>query len=301
MADLNSVSEITAKLEDGIKEIFESEKYANYLKTMSRFHRYSARNIMLIHMQKPDATRVAGYAAWKDKFKRQVKLDEKDKGIKILAPVKQKIRKSIEVIDPVTKKPVIDENGKTLQEEKEIKSARFLAVDVYDVSQTTGEPLPVLTETITGDVEQYDLFIDTLNDLSPLPILFDNLPDDTDGICTFEKNITIRTGMSEIQTVSAVIHEIAHAKLHDNETLQLIDETAQILSTKNNAVYHVRSVNRDEDDYEPIDEYCGITDVYDAIKGAKESVKENKVVEIECELMPFLSNGKIDWNSEPYH
>jgi len=222
MAEMNTVAEITARIETGVKELFESEKYKDYLKTMSRFHRYSARNIMLIHLQRPDATHVAGYQAWINKFKRQVRRGEK--GIKILAPAPIIIKQETEVIDPLTKKPIIGENGQPLQEEIEIKTARFKVANVFDVSQTDGEPLPTLAETLTGDVERFDMFMDTLKAISALPIEFIPMPEDTDGLCDFtDKKITIREGMSQIQTVSAVIHEIAHAKLHDIETLRLAD------------------------------------------------------------------------------
>lgn len=224
MADTTTVKEITKKLEAGIRDIFDSGKYTDYLKTMSKFHRYSARNIMLIHMQKPDATRVAGYNAWKNNFKRQVKRGAK--AIKILAPTPFIVKEEREVLDPQTKKPVIGEDGNPVREEIEIKAARFKAVNVFDFSQTFGEPLPELAETLTGNVERYELFMDALRAASPLPIQFDNLPEGNDGRCTFGEAITIRNGMSEIQTVCAVIHEITHAKLHDLETLRLADEKA---------------------------------------------------------------------------
>jgi len=222
MAEMNTVQEITAKIETGVKELFESDTYKDYLRTMSRFHRYSARNIMLIHLQRPDSTHVAGYQAWTKKFNRQVRRGEKS--IKILAPATFTIKQETEVIDPVTKKPIIGENGAPLHEVIEIKTARFKVANVFDVSQTVGEPLPTLAETLIGDVERYDLFLDTLKAVSPYPIEFATMPDDTDGLCNFtDKKISIREGMSQIQTVSAIIHEIAHAKLHDIETLRLAD------------------------------------------------------------------------------
>ncbi|MCL2722305.1 MAG: ArdC-like ssDNA-binding domain-containing protein, partial [Treponema sp.] len=210
MADNPTVKEITDKIEAGVKDLYESEKYADYLRTMSRFHRYSARNIMLIHLQKPDATHVAGYQSWKNKFKRQVKRGEH--GIKILAPAPFIIKEEKEILDPLTKKPIINEYGEPLHEEIEIKTARFKVASVFDISQTVGEPLPQLAETLTGDVERYELFMDALKAISPLPVVFEYLPPDTDGTCTFGDKIRIREGMSEIQTVSATIHEIAHAK-----------------------------------------------------------------------------------------
>lgn len=226
MADMNTVKEITTKLESGVKDLFESDKYKEYLKTMSRFHRYSARNIMLIYMQRPDATHVAGKTTWIQKFKRQKIAGEK--GIKILAPAPLIIKKEKEVIDPKTNKPIIDENGEPLHEEIEIKTARFKIVEVYDVSQTFGEPLPNLVETLTGSVERYELFIDALRETSPLPIKFIDMPDDTDGSCKFGEKISIRNGMSEVQTICAIIHEITHEKLHNIEALRPADADAKL-------------------------------------------------------------------------
>lgn len=219
MADISAVKEITAKLENGVKDLFESDKYAAYLQTMSRFHRYSTRNTLLIHMQMPDATRVAGFNDWKNNFKRQVKKGEH--GIRILAPIPFVKTQDMEKIDPETQRPIIGEDGQPIREEIEIRLARFKVVPVFDVSQTIGEPLPVLAETLTGDVSRYELFMDSLRAVSPLPIRFEDLTPDTDGICRFGDGIAIRNGMSEIQTVSAVIHEITHAKLHD---LQIVKD-----------------------------------------------------------------------------
>ena len=195
MAETDAIREITTKLENGIQGIFESEKYTAYLQTMSRFHRYSTRNTLLIHMQMPGATHVAGKVAWENSFNRQVKESERGHGINILAPT------------PAAKNTKAD------------FPARFDVVTVYDISQTVGEPLPVLAETLTGDVRRYDLFMDTLRAVSPLPIAFEDLPPGTDGKCYYGDRIAIQSGMSEIQTVSASIHEIVHAKLHDLELL----------------------------------------------------------------------------------
>ena len=223
MADISAVKEMTDRLESGMKDLFESDKYTAYLKTMSQFHRYSTRNTLLIHMQMPEATRVAGYNVWKNKFKRQVKKGEH--GIKIFAPMPFIVKEELAKLDPVTKQPIIGENGQPEMEEYiKVKSARFKVVTVFDASQTDGEPLPALAETLTGDVARFDLFMDALRAASPLPIVFEDLPPDTDGICHYGDRISIRNGMSEIQTVSAVIHEITHAKLHD---LQIITENGE--------------------------------------------------------------------------
>jgi len=224
MADINAVRELTQKLETGVKELFESGKYAEYLNTMSRFHNYSARNIMLIHMQNPDATRVASYNAWKKKFNRQVKKGEH--GLKIVAPSAGKTTREIVKIDPLTQNPIIGEDGEPVREEVEATTARFVAVNVFDVSQTAGEPLPVLAENLPGDVANYGLFMDSLRGVSPLPIVFEPMDENMDGLCRFGDRIALRDGMSEIQTVSAAIHEITHAKLHDIEILWLADANA---------------------------------------------------------------------------
>jgi len=222
MADKSQIKKITSKLESGIKELFESDKYMDYLKTMSRFHKYSTRNTLLIHIQNPNATVVAGYQAWIDKFKRQVRGSEKS--IKIFAPIASK-KKAIEVekIDAVTKLPILDEHGNPVTETLQPLSAsnmRFRLVSVFDVSQTDGEPLPTLAENIVGDVNHYDLFMDTLKAVSPLPIVLEPLPENMDGVCRFGDKIAIREGMSEIRTACAGIHEIAHAKLHDRSMLE---------------------------------------------------------------------------------
>ncbi len=225
MADSPQVKELTDKLQQGVKDLFTSDRYAEYLKTMSRFHTYSTRNTLLIYLQMPTASRVAGYQDWRNKFKRQVKKGEH--GIKILAPTPFVTKKEMEKIDPETQRPIIGEDGEPLREEVEIKIARFKVVSVFDISQTDGEPLPSLVQNLTGDVEQYSVFMDALRKVSPLPIEFEPLPENMDGVCRFGKNIAIREGMSEVQTVCAVIHEITHAKLHDIEAQRLLDENAK--------------------------------------------------------------------------
>jgi len=239
MADANAVNEITAKLESGVTELFESDKYANYLQTMSRFHKYSTRNTLLIHLQMPDATRVAGYNAWKSKFNRQVKKGEK--GIRIFAPMPFVVKEELEKLDPVTKQPIIGENGQPVMEEYvKMQSARFKIVPVFDVSQTDGEPLPELAETLNGDVARYELFMDALRAVSPLPITFEDLPPDTDGTCHFGDRIAIRNGMSEVQTVSAVIHEITHAKLHD---LQAVKDSGELQKDRRTEEVEAESIS----------------------------------------------------------
>ena len=217
MADTSQVREITAKLEQGVKDLYTSDRYADYLRTMSRFHQYSTRNTLLIHMQKPDATLVAGFRSWQTKFGRSVKKGEKS--IKILAPVPFTIRDEKEKLDPDTMHPIIGDDGMPVIEYTERQLARFKVTSVFDVSQTAGKPIPSLVQNLTGDVAQYNAFMDALRYMSPLPIVFEAMPEDMDGACRFGKEIAIRAGMSEIQTVCAAIHEIAHAKLHDRSLL----------------------------------------------------------------------------------
>ena len=208
--------EIVDSIENGIKEMFESDKYRQYLSTMSRFHRYSVNNTMLIYMQRPDATHVAGFNKWRDQFGRNVLKGEK--GIRIIAPTPYK--KKVEEIktDPETNAPVLDADGKAIIEEKEIRIPMFKVVSVFDVSQTAGKPLPQLAADLSGNVQQYEVFMEALRRASPVPIEIKPVARDTDGFFSAKaQSITIRAGMSEVQTVCAAVHEIAHAKLHDYE------------------------------------------------------------------------------------
>ena len=221
--------EIVDSIENGIKELFESDKYRKYLATMSRFHRYSVNNTMLIYMQRPDATHVAGFNKWRDQFGRNVLKGEK--GIRIIAPTPYK--KKVEEIktDPETNAPVLDADGKAIIEEKEIRIPMFKVVSVFDVSQTAGKPLPQLAADLSGNVQQYEVFMEALRRASPVPIEIKPVAHDTDGFFSIkEQRITIRAGMSEVQTVCAAVHEIAHAKLHDYEHMtELADDGETIL------------------------------------------------------------------------
>ena len=225
MPDTTQVKEITSRLEQGVKDLFNSDSFAEYLKTMSRFHKYSTRNTVLIHMQRPDATLVAGYRSWETKFGRHVKRGEK--AIKILAPVPFTKREEKEKLDPVTNQPILGEDGLPVVEYTERQLARFKVTHVFDAKQTDGKPLPTLVQDLTGNVEQYEAFMDALRAVSPLPIVFEPMPENTDGVCYYGDRIAIREGMSEVQTVCAIIHEITHAKLHDIESLRLMDETVE--------------------------------------------------------------------------
>lgn len=208
------VREITDKLEQGIKELFESERFKEYLRTMSKFYNYSFNNTLLIAMQKPEATYVAGYTSWQRNFDRQVMKGEK--GIKILAPAPYKAQEEREKIDPATQKPVIGADGKAVTETVEVLRPAFKVVSVFDVSQTDGKELPdIIVDELKGTVENYEAFFDALRQESPVPISFEDIPGDAKGFFSpVESRIAIQEGMSEIQTVKTAIHEIAHAKLH---------------------------------------------------------------------------------------
>ena len=209
------LKEITDRLEQGIAELFDSERYKEYLKVMSKFHNYSVRNTVLIAMQKPDASLVAGFSAWKNNFGRNVMKGQK--GIKIIAPSPFKIRQEVEKIDPHTQKPIIGKDGKPVTEEKEIKIPAYKVVSVFDVSQTEGKELPdIAVDELTGDVDRYKDFFAALEKTSPVPIAFENIEGGSHGYYHLEdKRIAINEGMSELQTLKTAIHEIAHAKLHD--------------------------------------------------------------------------------------
>ena len=215
------LKEITDRIEAGIRDIFESgdmEKYRNYLRTMSRFHNYSLNNQALIHLQRPDATFVAGYNRWRDKFSRHVLRGEK--GITIIAPTPYKKKIEQEKLDPDTRLPILDADGKIVTEEKEIEIPMFRPVKVFDYAQTDGKPLPERVASpvanLTGSVENYEAFMEALRRSSPVPVEVKPLSADVDGYFSPKsQSITLREGMSEVQTVSAAVHEIAHAKLHN--------------------------------------------------------------------------------------
>ncbi|MDL2215934.1 DUF4316 domain-containing protein [Ruminococcaceae bacterium OttesenSCG-928-N02] len=211
----DKLKEITDKLESGIAGIFESEQYKDYLKTLSKFHDYSLNNTILIAMQKPDASLVAGFSSWKKQFERNVRKGEK--GIKIIAPSPYKVKVQQEKTDPATGKPVIGADGKPVTEETERKIPAYKVVSVFDVSQTEGKELPTIgVDILTGDVEQYKDFFAALEKASPVPVAFENIEGSANGYYHQEdKRIAIDEGMSELQTLKTTIHEIAHARLHD--------------------------------------------------------------------------------------
>ena len=215
------IKKLTDQIEAGIKALFQSgdlEKYQAYLRTMSHFHHYSVNNQMLIFSQCPHATLVAGYQKWQNQFSRHVLRGEK--GISVLAPTPYKIKVEKEKLDPDTKLPLLDADGNTITEEKEVQIPMFRPVKVFDVSQTDGKPLPERVQSpvaeLTGNVEHYEAFMEALRRISPVPIEMKPLSNDLDGFFSPSKqSITLRDGMSEVQTVCAAVHEIAHSKLHD--------------------------------------------------------------------------------------
>ena len=232
------LKEITDRIEAGIRDIFESgdmEKYRNYLRTMSRFHNYSLNNQALIHLQRPDATLVAGYNRWRDKFSRHVLRGEK--GITIIAPTPYKKKIEQEKLDPDTKLPILDADGKIVTEEKEIEIPMFRPVKVFDYAQTDGKPLPERVASpvanLTGSVENYEAFMEALRRSSPVPVEFKPLSAEMDGYFSPKsQSITLREGMSEVQTVSAAVHEIAHAKLHNYGLQQAAERKAKSRNTE---------------------------------------------------------------------
>lgn len=208
----DKMKEITDRLEQGILGIYESDRYADYLRTMSKFHNYSFNNTILIAMQ--GGSLVKGYKQWEKEFDRHVKPGEK--AIKIIAPAPFTVKKQVEKIDPDTQKPVFDKDGKPVTEEKEIKIPAFRVVSVFDVSQTEGKELPTLTYELAGNVEQYKDFFAALEKTSPFAMEFEALSGSIKGRCNYEeKRIIINEGMEELQNIKTAIHEIAHATLHD--------------------------------------------------------------------------------------
>lgn len=237
------LKEITASIEDGIKDLFQSENYAQYLTTMSRFHHYSVNNQVLIHMQKPDATLVAGFNKWKNQFGRNVIKGEH--GIKIIAPTPFKKKIEQEKIDPDTKRPMLVEDGKVVTEEKTIQIPMYRPVTVFDVSQTEGKPLPQLAHDLAGNVANYEVFMEALRRSSPVPISIEVMTGNMDGYFDLEhQDIAIRRGMSEVQTVSATIHEMAHALLHNKE--EMGEKYQQIELFEKPALFSDGRIDRDK-------------------------------------------------------
>ena len=221
------VKEITDQLEQGIQDLFESEKYMSWLRTMSKFHDYSLNNTLLIAFQRPDATLVAGYTAWQKQFGRQVQKGEK--AIKILAPAPYKEKVEMEKIDPITRTPILDADGKPVREVQEVTRPAFKVVSVFDVSQTEGREIPSLgVDELSGDVREYEMFFEALKRSCPVPMEFENIEGSAKGYYhQMEQRIAIRDGMSQVQTIKTAIHEMAHQRLHAVDPL---DEKSEIIN-----------------------------------------------------------------------
>lgn len=221
------VKEITDQLEQGIQDLFESEKYMSWLRTMSKFHDYSLNNTLLIAFQRPDATLVAGYTAWQKQFGRQVQKGEK--AIKILAPAPYKEKVEMEKIDPITRTPILDADGKPVREVQEVTRPAFKVVSVFDVSQTEGREIPSLgVDELSGDVREYEMFFEALKRSCPVPMEFENIEGNAKGYYhQMEQRIAIREGMSQVQTIKTAIHEMAHQRLHAVDPL---DEKSEIIN-----------------------------------------------------------------------
>ena len=227
-SQFDKVKEITDKLEAGIQALFESEAFKNYLKTLSKFHDYSLNNTILIAMQKPDATLVAGYTAWQKNFGRQVQKGET--GIRILAPTPYKKQMEVDRLDPVTGQAILNPDGSTAKDLKEIMVPAFKVVNVFDVSQTDGKPLPTIgVDELEGNVTNYELFFEALKRACPVPVDFEQIPSGAKGYYhTVEQRIALQEGMSEVQTVKTMIHEMAHQKLHSIDPKDLPREEPRL-------------------------------------------------------------------------
>ena len=291
------LQEITAGIEQGIKELFESEKYMRYLSVMSKFHRYSVNNTMLIYMQKPEATLVAGFNKWKNQFARHVKKGEH--GITIIAPTPYK--KKIEEMkrDPDTHAPILDADGKAVMEEKEIEIPMFRPVKVFDVSQTDGKPLPELASSLSGTVPHYEAFLEALRRSAPVPIEFEAMAANMDGYFSPDRQrIAIREGMSEVQTVSAAVHEVAHSKLHDPKKYEA-EPTWKIVMVSEGRIKHDYRLDfateaeaeqaAAEDGWRYVDEnqFEWRLEVEEDLTAVKQAVKNRNTEEVEAESISY--------------
>ena len=234
------MKEITDSIETGIQELFQSYQYRQYLTTMSRFHKYSVNNQMLIYMQKPDATLCAGFNKWRDQFERTVKKGER--GIKIIAPTPYKKKIEQEKLDPDTKAPMLNPDGTVMMEEKTVQIPMYKVVTTFDVSQTEGKPLPTLAADLTGNVQNFEVFMEALRRAASVPIAMEAMKPDTDGYFSLDsQRIAIREGMSEVQTISATVHEIAHSKLHNRKPEQTADTAAVPVKPKSRETEEVEA------------------------------------------------------------
>jgi len=218
------LEEISGRIEEGMARIMDSEEFKNYLSVMASFHSYSFRNSLLIYMQKPDATICASYTDWQLKYNRQVNKGEK--GIQIIAPAPYKMKREREKLDAATGDVVIGSDGKPETVQEEVTIPRFKVAYTYDLSQTSGEPLPELgIKELTADVENYDMFMEAIKRVSPVPIVFDDFAGNAKGY--FDrgtKEIVIREGMPPAQTMKTALHELTHSLLHDKDVKALDPE-----------------------------------------------------------------------------
>ena len=273
------LKEISERLEQGVKEIFTSERYTEYLNTMSKFHNYSFNNTLLITMQKPEATLVAGYQAWQKKFNRHVKRGEK--GIQIIAPAPIREKQEIEKIDPVTKEPVIGDDGQPETEIVEMVIPRFRVTTVFDVSQTEGEPIAELeVPELTGSVQFYDTFMEALQNISPVPIRMMNVEGDAKGYYhQTEKYIAIKEDMSNVQTMKTGVHEVSHALLHDREVMDaegvLKDQTTKEVEAESIAYIVCNHFGLDTSEYSftYIASWCESRDMK-ALKASMDTIRK---------------------------
>ena len=291
------LQQITAGIEQGIQELFESEKYMRYLSVMSRFHRYSVNNTMLIYMQKPDATLVAGYNKWKNQFERHVKRGEH--GITIIAPTPFKKKIEEQKLDPDTKAPMLDAEGKVIMEEREVEIPMFRPVKVFDVSQTDGKPLPELASSLSGSVQNYEIFMEALRRSAPVPLSVEPMAENMDGYFSPDRQrIAIREGMSEVQTVSAAVHEIAHSKLHDPKKYEA-EPTWKIVMVSGGGVKHDYRLDfateaeaeqaAAENDWRYVDEnqFEWRLEVEEDLTAVKQAVKNRNTEEVEAESISY--------------
>lgn len=280
------LKEISERLEQGVKEIFTSERYTEYLNTMSKFHNYSFNNTLLITMQKPEATLVAGYQAWQKKFNRHVKRGEK--GIQIIAPAPIREKQEIEKIDPVTKEPVIGDDGQPETEIVEMVIPRFRITTVFDVSQTEGEPIAELeVPELTGSVQFYDTFMQALQNISPVPIRMMNVEGEAKGYYhQTEKYIAIKEDMSNVQTMKTGVHEVSHALLHDREVMDaegvLKDQTTKEVEAESIAYIVCNHFGLDTSEYSftYIASWCESRDMK-ALKASMDTIRKTSSEVIE--------------------
>ena len=273
------LKEISERLEQGVKEIFTSERYTEYLNTMSKFHNYSFNNTLLITMQKPEATLVAGYQAWQKKFNRHVKRGEK--GIQIIAPAPIREKQEIEKIDPDTQEPIIGEDGQPETEIVEMIIPRFRVATVFDVSQTEGEPIAELeVPELTGSVQFYDTFMQALQNISPVPIRMMNVEGEAKGYYhQTEKYIAIKEEMSNVQTMKTGVHEVSHALLHDREVMDaegvLKDQTTKEVEAESIAYIVCNHFGLDTSEYSftYIASWCESRDMK-ALKASMDTIRK---------------------------